>query len=476
MDMKRAGLVSIMLFCAAAWTWAVDVNGEISTEARVGFEDALFLFNEENAGLAFEQQVDDALFCRVKLHARYINQPVGSGSMGSLLTSSELGFLYSVFPVEISVEEAYFSYGNFIMEGLDLSVGKQRITWGAADVLNPTDLLNPLDLSDPMDFGRKMPSIALNLTYTPPMLDGFIQLVYEPYSQVALLNPSIIGTLSRRLYSEVAARFIDATSAWESETVQAPEYDPASFAFGAKVGASIAGFDMSANYVTRINDMPFVTGVDLYATLGLPPLTLNSRSYSLGYYREHEAGFDVVKDLGFVLAWAEVGVFFPEEKLTRIRTFVTGTETLLDEISAVAVSGEPYVKYTAGVSQRIGGIFYFNLQYNHGFFTERGNTGPERLQDYALLRLELSLLSDTIVFGATGIGNVNTLYDAFTAGDPAGFFADNYGVMGGLDFQYNPSLNLAVKLGVMFFEGTDTATLGLWRDNDLFSAAFEVKF
>ena len=474
--MKRAGLLFIAVFCAAGWTWAVDVNGEISTEARVGFEDAMFLFNEENAGLAFEQQVDDALFCRVKLHARYINQPVGGGSMSSLLTSTELGVLYSVFPVEISLEEAYFTYGDFIVEGLDLSVGKQRITWGAADVLNPTDLLNPLDLSDPLDFGRKMPSIALNLTYTPPMLDGFIQLVYEPYSHVALLNPSIIGTLSQRLYSEVAAGFIDGTTGWTSETAQAPEYDPASFALGAKVGASIAGFDISANYVTRINDMPYVTGVDLYATPALPPMPLNSRSYGLGYYREHEAGLDVVKDLGIVLAWAEVGVFFPEEKLTVIRTYVTGPGTLLDERSAVAVSGDPYVKYTAGVSQRIGGIFYFNLQYNHGFFTERGNTGPERLQDYALLRLERSLLSDALVFGATGIGNVNTLYDAFTDGDPAGFIADNYGVMGGLDFQYNPSLNLAVKIGVMFFEGTEAATLGFWRDNDLFYAAFEVKF
>jgi hypothetical protein len=476
MNMKRALLASMLLASAAALTWAMDVGGELSTEARVGLEDAEFVFNEENAALVFEQQVDDNLFCRLKLHARYLDFPMGSSSMGNLLSSMELGVLYSVYPVEISLEEAFFTYTGFILEGLDLGVGKQRITWGAADTLNPTDLLNPLDLSDPLDFGKKTPTVSLSLTYTPSMFDGFLQLVYEPYSQVALLNPAMIETIRQGLFSEIAPMFEDATPGWDSETARTPEYDPASFVFGAKAGFSVAGFDLTANYVTRINDLPYVAEIDLYATPGLPLFTLNSRSYSLGYYREHEAGFDVVKDLGIVLAWAEIGVFFPEEKLTLMRLYDNATETLLDESSETAVSSDPYVKYTVGASQRIGGIFYFNLQYNHGFFTERGNSGPERLQDYALLRLELSLLSDKLVFGATGIANVNNLWAAFAEDDAALFISENYGVMGGLDFQYNPSLNLAVKLGVMFFEGTDTATLGLWRDNDLFYAAFEVKF
>jgi hypothetical protein len=361
--MKRAGIAWLTLLCTTAFVWAVDVNGELSTGARVDFTDGDFLFNQENAGLGFEAQVDDNLFARVKLHARYYNDPIGTASMTNVLRAAELGSPYSVFPVELSLEEAYFTYGNFIVEGLDLSAGKQRITWGAADKLNPTDLLNPLDLSDPMDFGRKMPSIAVNLTYTPPMFDGFIQLVYEPYSSVALLNPALIQTLGRQLYAATTAAFVDASTGWSSETVQTPEWDLASFAFGTKVGASIFGFDLSANYVTRMNDLPYATEVDLYATPSLPPLTLNTRSYSLGYYREHEVGIDAVKDLGIVLAWAEAGVFFPEEKLMWVRTYSTGTQTLLDQTSAVAVSSEPYVKYTVGVSQRIGGIFYFNLQY-----------------------------------------------------------------------------------------------------------------
>ncbi len=474
--MKMRGLAACVLAAAAAAAWAADVKGEVSTEARVGFEAAAFTFNEENAALSFEQKVDDNLFVKVKLNVNYFFSPLGALSGSNLLSVGELGTASSVFPVEVLLDEAYFTYANFILEGIDLSVGKQRIPWGTADVLNPTDLLNPLDLSDPLDFGAKSPSVAVNLTYTPPDLDAFVQLVYEPYSQVALLNSAIIDALRGRLYRQVTASFVDGTTGWGAETAVTPAYDPKNFVFGAKIGGSLFGFDLSASYVTRMNDIPYVARVVLEANPGMPPLTLTSRSYELGYYREHEIGVDAAKDLGFVLAWAEAGVYFPEERTTVVQTYATGLPVLLDESSSVTVSGEPYVKYTVGASQRIGGIFYFNLQYNHGFFTERGNTGAERLQDYALLRLELSLLSDKLVFGATGLGNVNNLWDTFSAADPAAYIRDNYGVMGGLDVTYNPSLSTSLKAGVMVFEGTDTATIGMWRANDMLFVSFDVKF
>ncbi len=474
--MKRRGLLLALACFIAAGGWALDVNGELSTETRLSLDDGRFLFNQENAGLAFEQQVDDNLYCKVKLHARYFNDPIGSQSMSNILTSRELGVLSSVYPVEIDLEEAYLTCTGFIFSGLDLTVGKQRIAWGTADRLNPTDLLNPLDFSDPLDFGRKTPSVALNLTYTLPALDSFIQVVYEPYSQVALLNPAMIQSLSQKLYAGTTAGFVDAIPGWESETAQAPQYDFRSYALGAKVGASIAGFDLSANYVTRINDMPSVKEVDLFVTPGLPPLTLNSNSYTLAYYREQEVGFDLAKDFAVVLAWAEVGVFFPEKQTTSIKTYDNASQALLNETIATAVSDQPYAKYTVGISQKIGGIFYFNLQYNHGFFNERGNTGSERLQDYALLRLEVSLLSDKLTLGATGMANVNNISDAFSSSDIGGYISNNYGVMGGLDIQYLPSLNMTLKLGVMIFQGTASTTLGAWKQNRVVYLAFDSKF
>lgn len=465
--MKRIACCAAAMALAAASSMAVDVGGSFSTEVRALLSDGSLAFNQEHGTLSFDQQVTDDLFGEVVLGVRYFNNPIADSSLSTTFPPAALGVLSVLAPLEIGLEEAYFTYTNFIVERLDLSVGKQRIPWGAADTLNPTDVLNPLDLSDPLDFGRKSASVAVSLAYALPVLDGSLQLVYEPWSPIARLNPLLLQQLSDALYAQILASCAgDSTSGWTSETVTVPGYDLSNWLVGARFAASVLGFDLSVSYVNRLDDLPTVTFAD-FATD--PGYTLTDRSYALGYYREHVIGFDLVKDLGFVLAWGEVAVTVPIDAVTTITGTFGGFPV---ETSSTM---DPYVKYTVGASQKIG-PFYFNLQYNHGFAHERGDAGPARLQDYVVLRLELSLVSDTLKIGATGIGNASTLADAFAASDGWGYLENNYGVMGGLDLQYSPTPSMSITAGVMIFDGSDTATLGAWRDNDLASVKFSYSF
>ncbi|MBN1523422.1 MAG: hypothetical protein JW904_02960 [Spirochaetales bacterium] len=447
--MKRFLLVSLCLI-AAAIAYSLDIDGNFMTELRISLEDGSYVFNQENGTLAFEHQVDDNLFAMAKLRFRYFNSPLGLQSGSSVLSVSELSVLSAIGPVEISLDEAYFEYTNFLVDGLDISMGKQRIQWGTADVLNPTDILNSLDLSDPFDFGRKIPCIAAMLRYTFPESEAFILGVWEPFSPVARSNPLVAMGIEAGLVQPPAISAVNA----DSGTVLTPQPELSNSLFAVKAGVPVAGFDFSVNFVTRISDIPLVSAVAVDGFGG------NVTSYTLSYYREYEAGIDVVKDWNVLLTWAEVAVFWQDAQTTETDIFGIGIST------ATALPADPYVKYTVGFDKQFGSFFYLNVQYAHGFFTERGNTGPGRLQDYCMMRFETRLFDDRLVIGLTGLVNVNNMYEAVASDDFFGYIADNYGVLGGLEIVYKPSLSVKLSMGIMLFEGTSTANIGTMKDSD----------
>jgi hypothetical protein len=465
--------ITIFLTVLAGAAFAIDVGGEFTADGRFSLEDGDFLFNQLYGKLSFGQQVDDHLFGVAVLSLRLSNNPVGSQSLSNILTANELAFLYAVEPLELGLDRAYFTYSDLFLPGLDLTVGKQRIAWGTADQLNPTDLLNPLDFSDPFDFGKKSSSLLASLTYTIPSDMMSVQLVYEPYSHPARLNTLMTDEVRAGMDAVlIAAGFgpplPDNSGGW-TEIAETPELNIKNSLFGAKLAFSFPGLDLSTNFVSRLNDMPYVRNIDIVLDPG-PPMNITSRSFTLAYYREYECGLDAAWDLGIMVARAEAALFFPESDIITTTT-VTGSPPA----TATAVSTDPYVKYTVGFDSDLGAGFYLNVQYNHGFFTERGNSGPERLQDYLLARLELSVLDDSLKFGLTGLGNVNNMYEAFGQADFFTYLVDNGGVMGGFDIEYKPSLSVSLKAGVMIFDGNN-CSIGRMKDRDLVFASFKYSF
>ncbi|RPJ08584.1 MAG: hypothetical protein EHM28_03890 [Spirochaetaceae bacterium] len=471
--MKKNIFALIVLLCAVSG-FALDFDGEFATETRVDLTDKSYFFNQENGKLTFEQQVDDNLFARASMKFRYFNSPMGLQSGGSLLTPSELSILSSIGPVEISLDEAFFTFTDLILPGLDISVGKQRIPWGTADVLNPTDVLNPLDLSDPFDFGKKTPSISMTLSYTIPETDVYFLVVAEPFSQIARLNPMITAQMEAAMIQAPITGFNDDPANPVMKTVLTPAAELENGLVAVKTGFQVADFDLSVSYATRISDMPLVSNITFDGTdILTPPDPVPITDYSLSYFREHMIGADVVKDWGIFLMWAEVALFFQQEQMATT-TIVGGP--LAGTTTSTALASDLYVKYTVGMDKDFGGGFYMNFQYAHGFFTERGNEGAGRLQDYILLRLQYDTLEEKLTFGLTGLLNVNTIADTFTASDIGEYFTDNFGFMTGLDVEYKPSLSLTLKVGIMFFEGEDSTHIGKMDGYDMFYFKAEFKF
>ena len=106
----------------------------------------------------------------------------------------------SVDPFYIESSGLYLRINDFVLDGLDLKIGRQIVEWGSADKFNPTSVINSVDLEDPMDFGRLVANEMIVLSYSPgwmidgdetPIFDEFrMELVYVPMFRSSLLPES----------------------------------------------------------------------------------------------------------------------------------------------------------------------------------------------------------------------------------------------------------------------------------------------
>jgi hypothetical protein len=493
--MRKLLAILASLLASAGISYSMDIRGSFIMDTRFSLSNADLLFNQENGSLQFEQQVNDNLYGKAKIGFKYYNNPIGKTTFNNILSADELGMIYSVQPFEISLDEAYFTYSDFLINKLDLSAGKQRIAWGSADKLNPTDLLNPNDFSDPFDFGKKIPTSAVNMTYHFPFMEGGLQMVYEPFSAIARMNTLMEQTLKDKMLTNLvenqSARVsgINYPSLLWDEAVETPSLNASNFTYGVKLFAVLAGMDLSISYITRINDFPAAKTLninqrtDMDGTFSTTNITLEQISYNLVYYREHVIGSDFSKDLNFLLLWGEASLTFPGEQKTLSKIsndiYITGlgyagsTNIIEDSVS---LSNEVYVKYTLGMDKSFDGGWYANFQYNHGFFNERGNNGPERLQDYFLLRVEEKVFSEQLKFALTGLYNINNLWFAFQSSDLLNYLSKNSGILGQFGITYTPKPDLNIEIGVILIDGKEGTTLGTMKNSDSVYAKFEFNF
>ncbi len=79
--------------------------------------------------------------------------------------TAELRFGYDALThsPEFSLGEAY---ATLFLPGVDLSAGREIVSWGRLDLLSPLDVLNPRDLSSPLD-QEKIPVSMLHATIYP---------------------------------------------------------------------------------------------------------------------------------------------------------------------------------------------------------------------------------------------------------------------------------------------------------------------
>ena len=336
-------------------------------------------------------------------------------------TLAQLEELSRNFPTELSIWEAYVDVFGFLSQNFDLRIGKQRLAWGTADKLNPTDNLNPDDFSDLVNFAEKIPTWAISGNYY--LGDLTLTGVWLP-----ALTPILLPRRGAELFLGSQASGYEDTLA-----LPAPQLDGSMFAF--KISGNLGRWDYSLSYFNGYDDIPILSKVKIKS--------LTSSKLYLKFPKMQVIGADFATELFGVGLWGEGALFLPQKVITStvLGRFVSTT---------VALDDKPYFKYTVGGDYTFPGGWYFNGQWMHGFFTERGQ---DLLHDYFILLLEKQLLQNRIKISLGGGLEVADWQDT----------ENNYGFGLFPELTYQGIDNLELSVGGFRPGGKPSTLFGSWE-------------
>ena len=388
------------LFAKESRSEGPEFNGFAEIEKRMMISDGVS--NGDTFGklrLEAKYDVRDDIFSLISTEVRYYDFPL----------LEDLPFVDAIesnYPVDVLLWEAYVEISSFLLDELDLKVGKQRIAWGTADKFNPTDNLNPNDLTDFLDFEAKVPSLALKAGYY--LGDYTITGVWVPIFEPALFpsggTQAFLGQMPDR--------------------VEVPARTPENGMFAIKLSGTAFNLDYSLSYFNGFDDIPVEFD--------------NSEGLEMGFPEMQVVGFDFAGEFRSVGFWGEVALFFPEE-------IKSGQDVIL--------SNEPYLKYTFGIDYTFENNIYLEAQYVHGFFTERGRGN---LSNFLLVSIERKFLNDDLTLSLSGGPGAKDLDE----------IKDSYGTSLIPEISYRPYDNLELTMGIYLFEGKSGTLFGNLKDQD----------
>jgi len=356
---------------------------------------------------------------------------------GSENTISDLCYVNLLYPIQVNLYEAYFEITGFILDNLDMKVGKQRIAWGTADKFNPTDNLNPLDLSNPFNFGERLPSMAVQANYYIKdwTFTGVVLPVFTPSllpADTLVLPSSITGTLNM------------------------PEFKPRNLSYGVKIGSNIFNFDVSLSYFYGYD--PFPIPDSMGAVTGI----------TYGFDRERVFGADFAGEVKGVGLWGEFGYVAPEKYGLAIKTPVY--DSLGNPVGTASIDTcflkDPYYRLTIGFDYTLPWEIYINTQYIHGMPFERKEmitqTGTiTGIGDYIFGRIEKKFLEGDLKFSLGYAGEVRE--DSLA-----------YGIVP--EIEYHPVDNAKISAGFFQTWGSKTTFLGRMKDLKMAYILFRFDF
>ena len=421
----------------------VRIGGAVSTDDRVSTDsNPQMTFQEYRLELQADAKPTDS----ARFHAEaWIRS---SGLSTSVTSATDLFSVSSVAPVTVDLREAYFELSGFIFDNVDLKVGRQRITWGTADKLNPTDNVNPLDLSDPWDFGRHLGSDGAQLT----VYAGGLQITGLA---VALFTPSVLplGQWASALMPSAVQAPSGMTLGTITTTVSLPGATLAdSITAGLRVKGNLLGYDLSLSYLYGRQSLPII---DRFTVTSPSPPVANVTA-ELVYPREHIFGADMAGSIFGVGVWAEGAVFLPEKVTLTTDMSALGGGVL----QSTALDGTPYLKYVVGADYAFPGNVYLNGQFLHGLFYE---AGAANLEDYLSLSLEWRLFDDKLK-----LTPLSLLLEVKNWSD----VANNYAILAAPSLTIHPMDNAEVVIGFHWIQASSsTAFGGLSGKNEVFAHA-----
>lgn len=355
--------------------------------------------------------------------------------------TSLLKLYNSSYKLKPHLWELYLNLYSFIFENLDIKVGKQRISWGTADRLNPTDILNPYDLQNPFDFGKKMPSEAI-------VFDLYLP---KEFTLEGVFLPKFIPPFLPE--GEFPVSGFSQFSGTKDTIIYPSSKNPM---FAVKIYGKFLKFNSSLSYFYGFDNFPIFKGIKMTID------TAKNDTIIKGIYffpRIHMIGFDFAGEIKSVGIWGEIGYFTPRDTvIINIPYPIPQEDTILSK---------SYIKSTFGLDYTFKNGIYINFQWNHGFFFERYNPSiPYSIHDYFVSKVEKKFLREKLKIGIAGIYEIAN-WD---------FPKDNFGYSIIPEIIYKFHDNIEINLGTMSFHGKGQSLLSFWKNFDQFYLNLKVSF
>ncbi len=343
-------------------------------------------------------------------------------------------------PWSLRVRDAWLSARG---EHVSLKLGAQRIAWGVGTGISLVDNLNPWDLEDPTRFDRRLstPGVHAVGSFGAVSVEG----AWMPFFVAGALPTSGVSlTAGSEDVFDAEATGAEGIEIRELQTrVSMPDGAIWSGGFGGRLRWSGARADLALSAYHGHDTLPQVDG-DVLLTGFQTDADRVDVGVPLVYPAVSVGGLEVKGELfSGISGWAEIAAVLPTE--TAATTSLAQLESLeklgtIEEIPdplpvTVTQDGEPFLKWLVGLDRFFGPV-YLNVQWLHGFPTERQAAD---LRDYALL--------------AARWGITPTLrLDGTAASDAAGWLGG-----GGLTWLYADTVELSA--GGIYIGGRDGSAL-----------------
>ncbi len=446
--MKRTVILVLLPLAGVMLAYAQEeplhLSGNLMSDQR-------FLLQEKNPWAWNENRLTFSLGKGITGNSRFYSE-VWLRNLGlpEIASSSDLYNKGIIDPYNLEIREAYVQLNGFLTKNLDVTIGRQRIAWGTADVINPTDNLNPYDMEDILDFGRHRGSDAINLQYY--LSDHFLlQGVFVPFFQPANLP---VGIFAGALNASVEMPPGLVLQAY-NDTMIMPKYSLGeSSTAGFRFKGFAGGVDFSLSYVWGRDGLPYNTGNTIIpADL---PWGVNVDA-QLSYERNHIMGADLATSIAGIGFWAEAAVFIPEKDVIMSNDlsalFPLSPDPVI--IDSTILEAKPYLKFVVGGDYFFSEGSYLNFQYIHGFIHERGN---DALNDYFFLRYDKGFFNDEL--------KISPLSGAFIVTD-WNKIRENYAFAYMPEIIYRATVNAEISLSAVFFEGKGDNLFANMKDYDM---------
>ena len=450
--------INIILFCILtnivlgyAQESSVRLSGDLMTDQRFLLQgDHPWAWNENRLTTNFDVNISGS----TKFHSEVWLRNLG---LPEIASSSDLYNKGIIDPYNLEIREAYVQLNGFLTKKLDITIGRQRIAWGTADVINPTDNLNPYDFEDVLDFGRHRGSDAINLQYYLNS-DFSLQGVFIPFFQPANLPAGI--------FAESLSSSMDMPPGMVlqgySDTVVIPKYNLGeSTSAGLRFKGFTGGVDFSMSYVWGWDGLPFNTANTVIPVDLQGGVNVNAQ---LSYGRNHIIGADLATSIAGIGFWAEGALFLPEKDVIMSNDLTAVVSGSPDPfiVDSTILEAKPFMKFVVGGDYFFGDGSYLNLQYIHGFIHERGK---DALNDYFFLRYDKRFFNEKL--------KISPLSGAFIVTDWKDI-QNNYALAYMPEIIYAATVNTEISLAVVLFEGEGDNLFANMKDYDMFM--FKLKY